>query len=480
MPFSMLWYDLETFGTHPRWDRIAQFAAVRTTDKFEEIEPPVNIVCRLSPDYVPNPDACLKTGITPEAVNEKGMTERDFALRVHTEMSRPATCTAGFNNLRFDDEFVRSLFYRNFYDPYSREYESENSRWDIIDLLRMCRDLRPEGIEWATSEDGKPVFRLEDLARANSIPHESAHDALSDVRATLALAKLVHEKQRKLFKYYFSLRKKEEVRRKLNLQRMLPVVHTSGMFTSPRGCTTLVVPLSVDPRQTNMVIAYDLRRDPRDWLDAPVEEVRRRVFTRREELGENERIPFKGIHLNRCPAVAPLSTLEEDRARELGIDIKTCLAHAEILRGRSDIIQKVRSVYSDRPRPPESDVDLKIYSGDFFPAEDRVEFDQIRTSSPEDLRDRPPRLHDSRGQEMLWRYLARNFPEALSEDDRRRWKSFCASRLLTPEPPGAMDIGTYMRDVRNRLSRVDTPARDKVVLKRLLEYGEYLEKTILS
>ena len=480
MPVSLLWYDLETFGTHPQWDRIAQFAAVRTNDRFEETEPPVVIFCRLSPDYVPNPEACLKTGITPDVVAAKGLPEREFAARIHAEMSRPATCTAGFNNLRFDDEFIRALFYRNFYDPYAREYQDGNYRWDIIDLLRMCRDLRPDGVEWVRDPEGKPVFRLEDLSRANGIPHENAHDALSDVRATAGLAGLIHEKQPKLFKYYFSLRKKEEARTRLNLQRREPVVHTSGMFTSPRGCTTLVVPLSVDPKRSNIVIAYDLRRDPRDWLDAPVEEIRRRVFSKRDDLEEDERIPFKGIHLNRCPAVAPLATLEAERARELGIDVGLCLAHAEILRSRDDLIQKVRSVYSDPPRRTDSDVDLKIYSGDFFPDEDRAEFVQLRSAPVEELREHPPRFHDGRGQEMLWRYIARNFPDSLSGDDARQWKSFCASRILTPEPPGAVDIGTFVRDVRNRLGRVDTPARDKVVLKRLLEYGEYLERTILS
>ncbi len=483
MPASLLWYDLETFGVNPRWDRIAQFGALRTDGRFQELEPPISLYCRLSPDYVPQIDACLVSGITPDVTAEKGLSERDFAAHLHREMIRPGTCVVGYNNLRFDDEFVRSLFYRNFYDPYSREYEGENSRWDIIDLMRICRDLRPQGIEWVQDPEGRPVFKLEELSRANGIPHEEAHDALADARAAMALARLVREKQPKLFKYCYSLRKKEEVRRRLNLQRMEPVVHTSGMFTSPRGCTTLVVPLSVDPRRSNVVIAYDLRRDPRDWIDRPPEEIRRRVFTRREELGEGERIPLKGIHLNRCPAVAPLSTLEDARARELGIDLAACRANAEVLRSRTDIIQKVRSVFSSPPGGgggEETDVDLKIYSGDFFPDGDREEFARIREASPEELLSNPPRLDDPRGPEMLWRYIARNFPRSLPEDEKRRWKSFCASRILTPEPAGAADIGTFLRDLKNRLGRVDTPARDKVTLKRLLDYGEELERTVLG
>ena len=479
MPATLLWYDLETFGTHPQWDRIAQFAAVRTDDRFEALEEPKVLYCRLSPDYLPHPDACLTTGITPQEANNEGMTERDFAAAVHEALIVPGTTTVGFNSIRFDDEFIRALFYRNFYDPYAREYQDGNARWDILDLARMCRDLRPEGLEWPTDHDGRPIFTLEELARANGLEHERVHDALSDVRATIGLGKRIQEAQPKLFRYYFSLRRKDEVRKLLNLQSMEPVVHTSGMFTSDAGCTAIVLPLSVHPTQGNVVITYDLRRDPEDWIDLPVEEIRRRVFSKKEELAEGDRIPFKGIHINRSPAVAPMNTLTPDRALVLGIDLPACLRHAEILRGRPDLVQKVRAVYEGPPRRHYQDPELQIYSGDFFPDEDREEFAIIRNAPPEKLKGDPPPLYDPRGPELLRRYIARNFPGSLTEEEARRWKSFCAARILTPEPEGAIDFNTYRREVANRLSRLDTPAEDKRILKALAEYGEYLEAAVL-
>lgn len=479
MPLSLLWYDLETFGRHPQWDRIAQFAAIRTDTQFTEIAEPVVGYCRLSPDYVPHPDACLLTGITPDVVAERGVNERDFSAMLYREMATPSTCTVGYNSIRFDDEFVRALLYRNFYDPYRREYAENNSRWDILDLMRMCHDLRPEGIEWLRDERGVPLFKLEELAAANGIEHESAHDALSDVRATIGLAKLVHRAQPKLFRFYFTLRKKEEARSRLNLQKMEPVLHTSGMFSSPAGCTTIVVPISVSPENPNEIITYDLRHDPRDWLDCDAEEIRRRVFTRAEEL-EVERIPLKGVHINRSPALAPLATLDEKRAKALGLDVERAMEYAALIRERTDVVQRVRTAFAGRPRRSQVDPDLQIYSGDFFPDEDREEFELIRTMPPYELKVNPPRLYDRRAPEMVWRYVARNFPEVLTDEERDRWRSFCASRILTPEPSEAMDIGTYMRDVQNRLSRVDTPAREKLILKKLLEYGRELERTVLS
>ena len=480
MPATLLWFDIETFGTHPQWARIAQFAAIRTTDRFEPVDEPLVFHCRVSPDYLPDPGACIVTGITPDVVNEVGVPEREFAASIYESMMQSGTCSVGYNNLRFDDEFIRSLFYRNFYDPYRREYESGNSRWDIIDLARMCRDLRPDGIEWVEDAEGRPSFRLGELTKANGIEHEHAHDALADVHATIELAALIHDRQPKLFTYYFELRKKDVVRRRLNLQRMEPVLHTSRMFSSNRGCTTVVLPVSVHPTKPNMIICYDLRRDPTDWIDQPIDELKRRVFSRSEELDSGARIPLKGIHLNRSPAIAPLSTLENDRAGALGIDLADCLRHADLLNTRSDLVQKVRNVFSDPPQKNPYDPELQIYSGDFFPDEDREVFDRIRTDSPEELREKPPTLYDRRGSELLWRYIARNYPESLDDEERDRWRSFCATRILTPEPDYVIDFGRYMREVANQLKRVDTPAPDKRILKSLLEYGEHLEATVLS
>ncbi len=481
MAQTLLWYDLETFGVHPRWDRVGQFAAIRTNYRFEPVGDPICIFCRLSPDYIPDPDSCLVTGLTPRIVNEKGMSEADFADAVHREMTVPGTCVVGYNNIRFDDEFVRNLFYRNFYDPYRREYDAGNSRWDILDLVRMTHDLRPEGISWLHDEEGKPSFRLEELTAANEIGHERAHDALSDVRATIGLAALLQEKQPKLFRYHFKLRKKEEVRRLLNLQSPRPVVHTSGMFTRPGGCTSVVYPLSVHPSRTNEIIVYDLRFDPRTWMDLEVKEIRRRVFTRTEDLDGVERVRFKSIHLNRSPAVAPLNTLTPARAEVLGLDVNQCALHARLLRERSDLVQKVRAVYTQddaaliAPRDPE----LQIYSGGFFGDEDRETFEVIHHTDAKELILNSPRFVDSRGPELLRRYLARNHFDLLSDAERSRWISYCASRLLAPELDSVVDYGRFRRQIENMLSRTDTKAAQKTTLRDLRDYADWIEANIL-
>lgn len=476
----MLWYDLETFGRHPRWDRIAQYASLRTGADFEEIGEPTSVYCLVTPDYLPDPDACLITALTPQRVKAHGVSEAQLAELVYRQMIQPGTCVAGYNNIRFDDEFVRNLFYRNFYDPFRREYSDGNSRWDILDLVRMTHDLRPDGIEWLYDEQGRPVFQLEQLSAANGIESRRAHDALSDVRATVGLARLVHQKQPKLFRFLYGLRRKEAVRKLLNLQSPRPVVHSSAMFTRPGGCTSLVYPLSTHPSQPNVIICYDLRFDPRDWMDLPVEEIRRRVFTRTEELGPEERVHFKGVHLNRSPALAPLATLSDERAAALNLDPASCRQNAEVLRSRPELLRKVREVYTEdgfvEPRDPE----LQIYSGGFFGDEDRRTFQQIHASEPAELVSSPPAFVDPRGAELLRRYLARNHFAALPKAEQDRWVSHCASRLLAPEIDGVTDYGKFRRKVENSLARTDTPAAHKPILRELLEYADWIERNVLS
>lgn len=479
MEATLLWYDIETFGTHSKWDRICQFAAIRTNDSFESVGDPIVAYCKIGWDYIPDPDSCLLTGLTPQYVNEEGICEAEFVSLIQKEMITPNTCVTGFNNLRFDDEFIRNLFYRNLYDPYKREYANGNSRWDILDLCRMAHDLRPDGLCWVHNEVGKPVFKLEELSKANGIQHEKPHDALSDVKATIALARAVRTAQPKLFNYYFRLRKKEEVRRILNLQYPQPLVHISGMFTSKAGCTSIVLPVSVHPNNPNVVITYDLRYSPESWINLPAQQIRRRIFTASDQLGKIERIHFKGVHLNRCPALSPIKTLTSDRADALEIDINSCIANARQLSERSDLVSKIRSVYEHDDLQSFKDPDLQIYSGGFFGDEDRAAFQMTRESSPEELVRNAPHFYDKRGPELFRRYLARNYFDFLPATEQQRWKSYCASRILAPEIDSVVDYGKFCRIVENRLARTDTPPNQKRILKALLEYADWIETNIL-
>jgi exodeoxyribonuclease I len=483
---SILWYDLETFGLEPRYDRIAQFASIRTDEDLEELGDKTLLYCRPSPDYLPSPLSCLVHGITPQFASANGLSDYEFAAALRAAMTAPGTATSGYNTLQFDDEFVRSLLYRNLFDPYEREWRNGNSRWDLIDLMRAARDLRPEGMVWPEDESGRPIFTLVALARANGIVHESAHDAMHDVMATIGLARLLRTRQPKLYEWYWAHRTRDSLRPLVDLVDRTPLVHTAAGYTSEKGCTTLVAPVAMDPENRNQLVAIDLRFDPTGIVGLDVEEIRRRVFTRKDEL-EEERVPLTRIRLNRCPFLAPASTLSEQAAKRLGIDVEACLHHLKIIKSETELLQKMVAVFELREGPEEpDDPELKIYSGSFFSDEDSRAFERIHERiAGEGAAAAKTALYrmkfeDDRPAQLLRRLYARNFPETLGSPEKAKWRSFCAGRLQLPPLSGATDLATYGKVVAQRLEKPDTPARERGLLMELLAYKTELEREILG
>jgi exodeoxyribonuclease-1 len=434
-PRSFLWHDYETFGTHPALDRPAQFAALRTDSDLNVTGEPLEWYCAPANDFLPHPSACLITGITPQEAGRRGGCEAGFARRINDEMMEPGTCAVGYNSLRFDDEFSRNIFYRNFFDAYAREWQNGNSRWDLIDLCRMCYALRPGGIEWPMREPGVPSFRLEHLTEANNISHEGAHDALADVRATLALARLLRAKQPRLFNWALGLRDQKTVMSRLDPIDPKPFLHSSMRIPAARGCTSLFLPLAIHPRFKKSVIVFDLMADPAPLLQEDAGHIHDLVFTPRADLPEGlERLPLKAIKTNGVPMVAPAATLNNVDCGRIGLDPGRCRGHAQLLSSALENVRyKVMEVFSQSPAFEAGDPDMMIYSGGFFPPADKRLMDKVRTSSPEQLALGVWRFKDPRLPEMLFRYRARNYPESLSPAELARWNEYRRRRLLHPE-----------------------------------------------
>ena len=379
MTQSFLWHDYETTGADPRRDRPAQFAAIRTTIDLEPIGDPVSIYCQPAADGLVHPEACLITGITPQRMQREGMIEAEFAARIHEQMAEPGTCSVGYNSLRFDDEVTRHLLYRNFFDPYEREWKDGNSRWDLIDLARMCYALRPDGIEWPRRDDGAPSFRLEHLAGANRIAQARAHDAVSDVEALIGLARLIRVRQPRLWDFHFALRRKQRAFELLDVARMTPLVHVSSRYPASRGCLALIAPLAMHPNLPNGVIVYDLDTDPTPLLELDADAIADRVFTARADLPEDiERIPLKTIHANKSPALAPLGALRGVDLARIALAPDRALAHLHTLRGADGLVAKLHAVFArGGAHPAPADPELALYDG-FLPDVDRRLLREVR------------------------------------------------------------------------------------------------------
>ncbi len=473
MSFSFYWHDYETWGTDPRRDRPAQFAGLRTDAQLNPIGEPLVIYCKPASDMLPQPEACMVTGITPRKALTEGVIEAEFIARIHHELSLPGTCGVGYNSLRFDDEVTRNTLYRNFYDPYAREWRDGNSRWDIIDMVRLTHALRPEGIEWPSHPDGKTSFRLEELTAANGIAHASAHDALSDVHATIALAKLVKSRQPRLYDYLFKHRQKNLVAQQLNLQSRNAVLHVSSMYPAELGCIAMVMPLAKHPTNPNGVIVYDLRHDPTPLLELSDEELHRRLFTAVADLPDGvERIPLKTVHLNKCPVLVPMNTLTPETAERWAIDIAQGECHREQLLAADGLAEKIARIHRMSEFEPVSDPDLALYAGGFFSQNDRQRMQRILASGPQQLADFPLVFDDQRLPEMLFRYRARNWPESLSGDERERWQEYRLARLFEPDGGGSLRMDDYLAKLDQLETDETLPPEKRRLIPQLLAWAE--------
>jgi exodeoxyribonuclease-1 len=338
-------------------------------------------------------------------------------------------------------------------------------------MVRLTHALRPEGIVWPKREDGTTSFRLEELSAANGIAHEAAHDALSDVHATIALAGLIRQRQPRLFDYLLAMRNKRKVAELLNLRDRQPVLHVSSMYPAEKGCIAMVVPLARHPGNPNGVIVYDLGQDPGPLIGLAVEEIQSRLFTSRDQLPEGvERIPLKTIHLNKCPVVVPMNTLTEQAAQRWGIDQAQGLRHLDCLNSAPGLEEKIKSVHGGREFAPITDPDQSLYAGDFFSADDRKRMDRVLTATPESLAEMAPVFDDARLPEMLFRYRARNWPESLTAAERERWQEYRIDRLTDPQGGGSITLSVF----RQQLARLMIdPAIDngrKQVLSELADW----------
>lgn len=472
MPPSLYWYDYETFGADPVRDRPAQFAGIRTDEDLEPVGEPLVLYCRPAPDFLPQPAACLVTGITPQLAREKGVCEDEFIARINAEFSQPETCVAGYNNIRFDDEVTRHTLYRNLYDPYAREWRGGNSRWDLIDVVRLAYALRPEGIVWPEREDGVPSFRLDQLTAANGIAHAEAHDALADVRATIALARLVRARQPRLYAYCFDHRRKDALRRLIDPETLKPLLHVSEKYPACRGCLALVAPLGWDPGNPNGVAVWDLSVDPAMLLELETAQLRRLLYMPSRELAADEIRPaIKTVRLNRCPVLVPPTALRPQDAERLGIDLAACERHLAWLRRHRRVVEALLPELLQWPEAEEAplDPDLALYRGGFFSDRDRALMARVHRLDPERLRHFEADFDDPRLPELLFRFRARNWPETLSAEELARWERLRLERLTRPERGASIVWEDFWRELA--CLRSEAVQGDAAILEALEEYA---------
>lgn len=435
MAQTFFFYDLETSGLNARQDRIMQFAGQRTTLDLEPVGEPYNLLVALKDDTLPSPDALMVTGISPQKTVDEGYTEAQFAQILHNEVCVQDTIMVGFNNIRFDDEFVRHLFWRNFFDPYEWCWKDGRSRWDLLDVVRMTRALRPEGIEWPVDSEGRATNRLELLTKQNNIDHFAAHDALSDVQALIAVTQLIKQKQPQLYDYLLAMRDKKQVAKLVSLDDKKPFVYTSGRYDMEFGKTTVAFPL-ISGKNSNVVV-YDLRYDPTSVINLPADELKKRLNATWDERQKPDFVPVhvKELQYNRAPAVAPVGVLEQSNGwQKISLSVDTIEKHKKILLANPGFADNIHTIFEQRgdfakAAAPEA----QLYDG-FLNDTDRMRVEAVRNATERELADFHPEFTDERLPGLLLHYKARSFPKALSAGERIEWEKWRSERIRAQLP----------------------------------------------
>ena len=483
--FTFYWHDYETFGRVPRRDRPSQFAGVRTDAELNEVGEPLMQYCQPAPDTLPDPEACLLTGILPQTCLERGVPEHAFADAIERELAQPQTVGVGYNTIRFDDEVTRHLFWRNLIDPYAREWQNGCGRWDLLDVVRCTWALRPDGIQWPQHEDGRPSFKLEHLTAANGLSHEAAHDALSDVRATIGLARLIKQAQPKLWDFCLKLRKKDAVLAEAGLDRprpdWKPFLHISGMYGHERGCMALVYPLAQHPSNKNEILVWDLAHDPAELFGLSAEDIRLRVFSKTADLPEGvSRLPLKSVHINKSPIViGNLKILTPELRQKWGVDTDVAMRHAQVAADGAHRMDGIWAEVYTRPQGAEgqgareADVDENLYGG-FVGNEDRRTLQRLKALSPESLADKHPDFADERLEEVLFRYRARNFPHTLNDEEQARWHELRSARLHEGVG-GGMTLAAFFERIDELMEQLpEDDERGQAILSALYDHAEQI------
>jgi exodeoxyribonuclease-1 len=247
------------------------------------------------------------------------------------------------------------------------------------------------------------------------------------------------------------------------------------MYPAERGCLALVWPLAPHPSNKNEVIVWDLAHDPRELLTLDAEAVRRRLYTRQEDLPDGEqRLPIKSIHVNKSPIVIGNLRTLGDAPRRFGLDLEAALAHAQHAAALGSTLDALWPAVFSRPLAVAPDVDEDLYGG-FIDNDDRRTLQRLRALPPSQLADKRPAFSDARLEELLFRYRARNFEDTLTDAERTRWHRHCAERLLGGDSgPGVLEpFLAKVEELADRAIEAED-LRAQGLLDALYEYADSL------
>ncbi|MDT8318567.1 MAG: exonuclease domain-containing protein [bacterium] len=471
---TYLFYDLETTGLNKCFDQILQFAAIRTDMNFNELERYTTYI-QLRPDVIYSPGAMITNRISIfESMS--GLCEYEAIKEIHRLLNQPGTISLGYNSLKFDDEFLRFSFHRNLFPPYTHQYADGCYRMDILPVTACYFLFKNDIMKWPEI-DGAPTLKLEHLSEANRLARGPAHNALVDVEATIALARLLAEEE-DMWKYltgYFQ--KKEDMRR---LAVLPPFFGDDGSIGSETESWGLVIGTRYGYERRYQIpvlslgssIPYSnqtlwLRLDNPGLRETTLETIEESTWVVRKKYGEADFIlpPSKRFLANLD--AERLAIVDENR---------------EWLRENRGILSAIVDYYRsyEYPEIPDLDADAALYQMGFPDPSDQNLCSRFHSALPKDRARFIEQFKKPEYKILAGRILCRNAPSncepsVLEAFEHRRLRS-----ILEGDEPLVDYKGEVQGSYSDALDEIDEIRSERTLDEEQLQLLDELETYLKS
>lgn len=348
---SFVFFDTETTGLKHGFDQIVHFAAIRTDADLNEIER-FEARSRLLPHVLPHPAALRTNGLPIGRLLDGSLPSHYDMVRAIRQrlLSWSPSIFLGYNSIRFDEEMLRHALFQTLHPAYLTSNHN-NSRADVWGLVMAAAAVSPACLNVPTGPAGRPIFRLEQLAIANGVVQEQAHDALSDVITTLKLCRLVHQRSPELWQRFVRFSKKATVADFIEAEDgfMLTEFFANEAYHAPVVC------IGRDPDQANGRFCLSLNSDVDRYVAMTDDELR-------AELAQKP-CPVRRLRINAAPTLTALYDAPEVMLD--GVDIDAVEARARRMKGDPALCTRLVTAYTStrEPRPPSRHAEERLYDG---------------------------------------------------------------------------------------------------------------------
>ncbi len=421
---SFVFYDTETTGTHTAFDQILQFGAIRTDDQLRELER-FEVRCRVLPYIVPAPGAMRVTGVSVDQLT-------DSALPSHYEMvcqirkkllDWSPSLFIGHNSMGFDEPLLRQALYKSLHNPYLTN-TSGNGRTDSLRMLQAVALFAPGTVVVPENDNGRPVFKLDQLAPANGFAHENAHDAMADVEATIHMCRLVAERAPAFWENFTRFARKAPVSNYVMGEDVICLTD----FYYARPYSWIVTAIVPNPQNSSEILVFDLAKDPAELMVLSDEALVAGLRDRPRAV--------RGLRANAAPIIQPYDAAPQDLRDHLP-DLAELQRRAAIIKTDRSLRNRLVTSYlaAREPREPSSHVEERIYDG-FISSSDQVVLDRFHVSDWSERLAILGSLGNERLRALGNRLVYSDAPQIMPDAVRREYDLAIARRLLAE--PGSV------------------------------------------